>query len=120
MLSDSLDAAAVSSGAELAAVLQVEAVREQMIDVEELICELHHIAGTESVDADIRRTACDAESALASLRAWVNELQMNVAEREAIKSSIWDYEQNDDDEDCARMVSTLRGLLKRHGATSTR
>lgn len=56
-----------------------------MIDVEELICELHHIAGTESVDADIRRTACDAESALALLRAWVNELQMNVAEREAVE-----------------------------------
>ena len=59
-----------------------------MIDVEELICELHHIAGTESVDADIRRTACDAESALASLRAWVNELQMNVAERKAIEWAI--------------------------------
>ena len=35
------------------------------------------------------------------------------AEREAIQSAIWDYEQNDDDADCARMVSTLRGLLER-------
>ena len=34
-------------------------------------------------------------------------------EREALESAIWDYEQNDDDEDCARMVSTLRGLLER-------
>ena len=56
-----------------------------MIDVEELIRELRHIAGAESVDADIRRTACDAESALASLRAWVNELQMNTAERSALE-----------------------------------
>ena len=82
-----------------------------MIDVEELICELHHIAGTESVDADIRRTACDAESALASLRAWVNELQMNVAERKAIEWAAvtaggW-YENTH--------AATLRGLLARHG-----
>jgi hypothetical protein len=34
-------------------------------------------------------------------------------EREAIESAIWDYEQNDDDEDCARMVCTLEGLLER-------
>ena len=35
------------------------------------------------------------------------------AEREAIESAIWDYEQNADDEDCARLVATLRGLLER-------
>ena len=35
------------------------------------------------------------------------------AEREAGESAVWDYEQSDDDEDCARMVSTLRGLLER-------
>jgi hypothetical protein len=35
------------------------------------------------------------------------------AEREAIESCIWDYEQCDDDEGCANMVSTLRGLLER-------
>lgn len=67
------------------------------IDVENLICELHHIAGTESVDADIRRTACDAESALASLRAWVLELQPNTREREAIRFAM------------SRLYGTLRG-----------
>lgn len=35
------------------------------------------------------------------------------AEREAVKSAIWDYEQNDDDDGCASMVATLRGLLER-------
>ena len=35
------------------------------------------------------------------------------AERAAIESAICDYEQNDEDEDCARMVATLRGLLER-------
>ena len=34
-------------------------------------------------------------------------------EREAVESAIWDYAQNDDDEDCARMVATLRSLLER-------
>jgi hypothetical protein len=40
-------------------------------------------------------------------------LRLAQEEREAIESAIWDYEQNDDDEDCARRVSTLRGLLDR-------
>ena len=34
-------------------------------------------------------------------------------EREAIESAIWDYQQNDDDDDCARMVATLERLLER-------
>ena len=34
-------------------------------------------------------------------------------ERAAIESAIWDYQQNDDDEDCARMVATLERLLER-------
>ena len=36
-------------------------------------------------------------------------------ERAAVESAIWDYAQNDDDEDCARMVSTLESLLERMG-----
>jgi len=35
------------------------------------------------------------------------------AEREAIESAIWDYQQNDDDKDCALLVCTLEGLLER-------
>jgi hypothetical protein len=35
------------------------------------------------------------------------------SERAAIESAIWDYSQNDDDEDCARMVLTLESLLER-------
>lgn len=34
-------------------------------------------------------------------------------DREAVESAIWDYQQNDDDEDCARMVATLERLLER-------
>ena len=86
-----------------------------MIDVENLICELHHIAGTDSVDADIRRTACDAASALASLRTWVNELQMNVAEREAVELAVKMI--GDPSPITAPQVfayaATLRGLLER-------
>ena len=42
-----------------------------------------------------------------------NGCMLTDAERAAIESAIWDYEQNDDDEDCARMVSTLERLLER-------
>ncbi len=38
---------------------------------------------------------------------------LTAEEREAVESAIWDYQQNDDDEDCARMVCTLEGLLER-------
>ena len=59
-------------------------MRDGQIDVEELICELHHIAGSERIDVDVRKVAAEAESALAALRAWVHELQMNTAERRAV------------------------------------
>ena len=41
------------------------------------------------------------------------ECTITDAERAAIESAIWDYQQNDDDEDCARMVATLESLLER-------
>lgn len=42
-----------------------------------------------------------------------SECTLTDEEREAIESAIWDYSQNDDDEDCARMVATLERLLER-------
>jgi hypothetical protein len=42
-----------------------------------------------------------------------SECTLTDSEREAIESAIWDYEQNDDDADCARMVATLERLLER-------
>ena len=80
------------------------------IDVEELICELHHIAGSERIDVDVRRVACVAESALARLRAWVNELQMNVAERAAVAKAADLYHGPQP----YATRDTLRGLLERH------
>lgn len=41
------------------------------------------------------------------------ECTLTDSERAAVESAIWDYAQNDDDEDCARMVSTLESLLER-------
>jgi len=55
------------------------------IDAHEVMCELHHIAGSEQHDPDVRRTAGDAESAIARLIDWVHQLQVNAAEREAIE-----------------------------------
>ena len=43
----------------------------------------------------------------------IERLRLTDEEREAIESAVLDYEQNDDDADCARMVSTLRGMLDR-------
>jgi hypothetical protein len=43
----------------------------------------------------------------------IRRLRLTDEEREAVESAIRDYENNDDDEDCARMVATLRGLLER-------
>ena len=80
------------------------------IDVEELICELHHIAGSERIDVDVRRVACDAESALARLRAWVNELQMSFTERAAVAKAADMYHGPQPH----AMRNTLRGLLERH------
>ena len=54
-------------------------------DAHELMCELHHIAGSEQHDPDVRRTASDAESAIARLIDWVHQLQVNTSEREAIE-----------------------------------
>lgn len=83
------------------------------IDVEELICELHHIAGSEQIDVDVRRVACDAEAALSRLRAWVNELQMNVAEREAVETAMNAYGSDNANPECAAIEATLWGLLER-------
>jgi hypothetical protein len=57
------------------------------IDAHELMCELHHIAGSEQHDPDVRRTASDAELAIARLIDWVHQLQLNAAERDAIKAA---------------------------------
>jgi len=35
------------------------------------------------------------------------------AEREAIREAVGAYNDNDDDEDCAKIAATLHGLLKR-------
>lgn len=44
-----------------------------------------------------------------------DRLRLTGAERQAIEAAISDYELNDDDADCARMVAALRGLLERLG-----
>lgn len=43
----------------------------------------------------------------------IDRLRLTDAEREAVKSAVWDYEQNDCDDGCASMAATLRGLLER-------
>ena len=84
------------------------------IDAHELMCELHHIAGSEQHDPDVRRTASDAESAIARLIYWVHQLQVNTAEREALE---WAAKAAADPTPVAwyapQIAATLRGLLER-------
>ena len=62
-------------------------------------------------EQDATLSACDGNVTVTM------DFPLTDAEREAIAWAISDYEENDDDADCARMVSTLRGLLERLGAT---
>jgi len=58
-------------------------------------------------------TAEEFHAEIARLQAEIGRLRLTDAEREAVKSAVWDYEQNDGDDGCASMVATLRGLLER-------
>ena len=62
---------------------------------------------------EIERLRPAYATAVQRLASEITRLRLTDAEREAVESAIWDYEQNDDDEDCARIVSTLRGVLER-------
>lgn len=86
------------------------------IDAQELMCELHHIAGSEQHDPDVRRTACEAESAIARLIHWVLKLQMNTSEREAVETAVREADAHQH----TRRAATLRGLLERHAPQEDR
>lgn len=58
-------------------------------------------------------TAEEFHAEIARLQAEIDRLRLTDAEREAVESAVWDYEQNDGDDGCASMVATLRGLLER-------
>jgi predicted ATP-dependent serine protease len=45
--------------------------------------------------------------------AEIQRLRLTDAEREAIREAVGAYNDNDDDEDCAKIAATLHGLLKR-------
>jgi hypothetical protein len=47
------------------------------------------------------------------LEAEVARLRLTDEEREAIREAVGAYNDNDDDEDCAKIAATLHGLLKR-------
>jgi hypothetical protein len=43
----------------------------------------------------------------------IERLRLTDAEREAIREAVGAYNDNDDDEECAKIAATLHGLLKR-------
>jgi hypothetical protein len=69
---------------------------------------------------DIVSMRGDAEIArlrLQAAHAEVERLRLTDAEREAICQAVTAYDGNDDDEQCAEIAATLRGLLERTGGT---
>jgi hypothetical protein len=70
---------------------------------------------------DIVSMRGDAEIArlrLQAAHAEVERLRLTDEEREAVACAAESYADNDDDEDCARVARTLRGLLERTGGTN--
>ena len=52
----------------------------------------------------------EAAAEIERLRLWG---RLTDAERDAIREAVGAYNDNDDDEECARIAATLHGLLKR-------
>ena len=65
--------------------------------------------------ADIRAAVGDPKGKLMQdeLIAHCRSLRITDEEREAIAEAVGAYNDNDDDEECARIAATLHGLLKR-------
>ncbi len=69
---------------------------------------------------EVSRLRGDAEISrlrLQAAHAEVERLRLTDAEREAICQAVTAYDGNDDDEQCAEIAATLRGLLERTGGT---
>jgi hypothetical protein len=56
---------------------------------------------------------CNPQLAIQLLKEQVADMRLTDAEREAIFQAVTAYDGNDDDEQCAEIAATLRGLLER-------
>jgi hypothetical protein len=56
---------------------------------------------------------CNPQLAIQLLKEQVADMRLTDAEREAICQAATAYDGNDDDEQCAEIAATLRGLLER-------
>jgi hypothetical protein len=60
-----------------------------------------------------------ATARLMAANTWLQEeikrLRLTDKEREAIAEAVGAYNDNDDDEECAKIAATLHGILKRLG-----
>jgi hypothetical protein len=57
----------------------------------------------------------DVGELLEEAAAEIERLRLTDEEREAITEAVGAYNDNDDDEECAKIAATLHGLLKRLG-----
>jgi hypothetical protein len=63
--------------------------------------------------ARLRSQLCPYVVGRTTLHCSLTPFTLTDAEREAIAEAVGAYNDNDDDEECARIAATLHGLLKR-------
>jgi uncharacterized small protein (DUF1192 family) len=64
---------------------------------------------------DRLREIGDQSQRIGGLESEIARLRLTDAEREAIREAVGAYNDNDDDEECAKIAATLHGILKRLG-----
>ena len=68
---------------------------------------------SEEAADEIERLRPAYATAVQRLASEIARLRLTDEEREAIAEAVGAYNDNDDDEECARIAATLHGLLKR-------
>jgi hypothetical protein len=71
------------------------------------------ICDQKPMNCDCTETERRQFAEIAELEEQAASLRLTDAEREAIAEAVGAYNDNDDDEECARIAATLHGLLKR-------
>jgi hypothetical protein len=66
-------------------------------------------------DAKQEPQTCPYVVGRTTLHCSLTPFTLTAEEREAIREAVGAYNDNDDDEECARIAATLHGLLKRLG-----
>jgi hypothetical protein len=73
------------------------------------------ICDQKPMNCDCTSTERQQFAEIEELKEQIASLRLTDEEREAIREAVGAYNDNDDDEECAKIAATLHGLLKRLG-----